>query len=294
MTMNSELARLDIIANIERMRAPASLTEGLELTESQQNTVAMAVADIETQGFAICENFLGSEVLERLRTELAPIFAITGNRETRGKGRWSGTQTVHVHNLFGKTRAADEVAIDPVVLSILESVLGPQFQMSVGTAMNPGPGADAQGFHQDDGHWPIPRPHAPLVANTLIALDDFNPTNGGTRLVPGSHKWTDPVDQKTEYVSVEMKAGSLLVWDGALWHAGGANSSQDQARRSINLNYNLAWLRQQENQYIGIPRSVLLKLPERLQRLLGYQKTNNLCGGVDYQDPLEYLRSVHD
>ena len=83
---------------------------------------------------------------------------------------------------------------------------------------------------------------------------------------------------------------SLLIWDGAVWHAGGANHSADLRRRSINLNFNLSWLRQQENQYIGIPREVVLAMPERLQRLLGYNKVNHLCGGVAYQDPLDYFR----
>ena len=89
-----------------------------------------------------------------------------------------------------------------------------------------------------------------------------------------------------------MPAGSLLVWDGAVWHAGGANRTADEVRRSMNLNYNLAWLRQQENRYLGVPRDTLLNLPERLQRLLGYRKTNHLCGGVDYQDPLGFLGST--
>ena len=98
---------------------------------------------------------------------------MTGDRVNRTKRSWPGVQTVHVHNLFGKTRAADDIAIDPVALFIVEGVLGSSFQMSVGPAMCPHPACDAQGFHQDDGHWPIPRPNAPLVANTLVALDDF-------------------------------------------------------------------------------------------------------------------------
>ena len=110
-------------------------------------------------------------------------------------------------------------------------------------------------------------------------------------VVPGSHKWNKPVEQNAEVVYAEMPAGSVLVWDGALWHAGGGNTTRDQRRRSINLNYNLSWLRQQENQYLGIPRDVLLSLSERLQRLLGYNYSS-YCGGVDYQDSLEYLKKL--
>ena len=91
-----------------------------------------------------------------------------------------------------------------------------------------------------------------------------------------------------------MPAGSLLVFDGALWHAGGGNSTKDKRRRSINFNFNLSWLRQQENQYVGIPRDVWLSLPEKLQRLLGFQKVNFLYGSVDYTDPLMYFKEHAD
>lgn len=121
--------------------------------------------------------------------------------------------------------------------------------------------------------YPLARPHAPFVANTLIALDDFTEANGATRIVPGSHNWSVPVDPKREVTYAEMPAGSLLVFNGSLWHAGGGNRTSDQRRRSINLNYTLSWLRQQENQYIGIPRETWLALPEKLQRLLGSRST---------------------
>ena len=91
-----------------------------------------------------------------------------------------------------------------------------------------------------------------------------------------------------------MPAGSLLVFDGALWHGGGSDITQDQRRRSIYLNFNLSWLRQQENQSVGIPRHLWLELPERLQRLLGFQKVNFLYGSVDYTDPLVYFKAPPD
>lgn len=51
---------------------------------------------------------------------------------------------------------------------------------------------------------------------------------------------------------------------------------------------------QQENQYVGIPRNEWLKMPEKLQRLLGFQKVNFLYGSVDYTDPLTYYLSHPD
>ena len=290
---------MDYVERVNSLKPPRPLTDGLEIDQSGLARVKKAVQEVERQGFTIVRNFLSDRELSEIRERMAPIFELTGTRnakDLRGGNRkgYDGVQTVHVHNLFAKTRAVDGIATDPLLLLIIEGVLGPLFQMSVATAMCPDPGVDPQGFHQDDGHYPLPRPRPPFIANTLVALDDFTESNGATRLVPGSHRWTDPVNQDTEYVIAEMPAGSLLVFDGALWHAGGGNCTDDKRRRSINLNFNLSWLRQQENQYVGIPRHVWLALPEKLQRLLGFQKVNFLYGSVDYTDPLVYFKEHAD
>ena len=290
---------MDYVERVNSLRPPRPLTEGLEVDATNAARVKKAVEDVERQGFAIIQDFLSTQDLDAIREQMAPIFEMTGTRnanDSRGSHRrgYFGVQAVHVHNLFAKTRAVDDIAIDPLLLLIIEGVLGPSFQMSVATAMCPDPGVDPQGFHQDDGHYPLPRPRPPFIANTLVALDDFSESNGATRLVPESHRWTHPVNQEEGFVVAEMPAGSLLVFDGALWHAGGGNSTKDQRRRSINFNFNLSWLRQQENQYVGIPRDVWLSLPEKLQRLLGFQKVNFLYGSVDYTDPLVYFKEHAD
>lgn len=288
--MTDRFDKKDYVRRVASLTAPIPLTQGLELTTADAERVRQAVSDVASNGYAIVPDFLSADQLAKTVDEMAPIFDMTGDRDATKGGRHSGIQTVHVHNLFAKSRAVDDIAIDPVLLMIIEGVLGQQFQMSVATAMCPDPGVDPQGLHQDDGHYPLPRPRPPFIANTLIALDDFTEANGATRFVPGSHLWTQPVEQDTDVCFAEMTAGSLFVFDGALWHAGGGNTTKDQRRRSINLNFNLSWLRQQENQYVGIPRDVWLAMPERLQRLLGFQKVNFLYGSVDYTDPLVYFK----
>ena len=208
-------SKSDNIKRVESLAAPPPLTHGLELDSADAARCERAVAEVDEFGFAIVPDFLGPERLATLQEQLAPIFELTGTRDTRkrqGHVRpgYGGLQTVHVHNLFAKTRAVDEIAIDPVLLLIIEGVLGPLFQLSVATAMCPDPGVDPQGLHQDDGHYPLRRPRPPFIANTLIALDDFTRANGATRVVPGSHRWTERVEQEMEATYAEMPAGSLL------------------------------------------------------------------------------------
>jgi len=290
MNRDPESIKSATVKRVKALSAPKPLTHGLDPDHRNREVIDKATAEVKELGYSIIPGFLSKQRLNRLRNDLAPIFEQSGIRNADQGGRYSGLQTVHVHNLFAKTRAVDEIAIDPVLLLIIEGILGSLFQLSVGTAMSPQPGVDPQGLHRDDGHYPLARPRPPFIANSLIALDDFTQENGATRIAPGSHKRTEDIKPNTDVIFAEMPAGSLLVFDGALWHAGGGNRTKDQRRRSINLNFNLSWLRQQENQYVGIPRTEWLKMPERLQRLLGFQKVNFLYGSVDYTDPLVYFK----
>ena len=241
---------------------------------------------IREDGYTVVPDFLDEETVRRLCTDMAPVFDDIGSRMTEEYGQ----QTVHTHNLLAKTRAVDDVLLDNRLLGLIEAVLGPDFQISGVAAMRPAPGDRRQRMHQDDGHYPIPRPHPPLIVNTLIALDPFTRENGATEVVPDSHRSVDRVDQEAPTVSVEMPAGALLLWEGALWHRGGGNSTADAYRRSINVNFNLAWLKQRENQFIGVPPEVVVRMPEKLQALIGYKLTNFGLGTVDYRNPIETVR----
>src|SRR4051812_3849856 len=85
-----------------------------------------------------------------------------------------------------------------------------------------------------------------------------------------------------------MPKGSVLVWDGALWHGGGANRT-DERRYGIAMNYCAGFIRQQENQQLGIPAEVARRFPTRLQQLLGYDVYSGLIGHIDKQRPLDLL-----
>ena len=60
-------------------------------------------------------------------------------------------------------------------------------------------------------------------------------------------------------IPAEMRAGSVLVWDGSLWHGGGANHTGER-RVGIAMNYCAGFIRQQENQQLGIPREIGARL----------------------------------
>ncbi len=248
--------------------------------------IETAARRVREDGYTVEPGFLDEAMLEKLRRDLAPVFDAVESRMTDDYGQ----QTVHVHNLLAKTRAVDELLMDDRLLGLVEAVLGPDHQVSGVAAMRPGPGDRPQRMHQDDGHYPLPRPHVPLIANTLIALDPFTVENGATEIVPGSHRLAGPIDPDVATSTVEMPAGAMLLWDGAVWHRGGGNSTRQGFRRSLNFNFNLAWLKQRENQFVGVPWEVVVEMPEKLQALIGYKLTNHNLGTVDYRNPIETVK----
>jgi ectoine hydroxylase-related dioxygenase (phytanoyl-CoA dioxygenase family) len=152
------------------------------------------------------------------------------------------------------------------------------------------PGERAQPIHADDQLVPLPKPHVPIVCNTMWALTDFDEANGATRLVPGSHSGRDNPTYGSEPASLPalMRKGSVLVWHGSLWHGGGANRTA-KVRIGIAMNYCAGWIRQQENQLLGIPREVARGFSPRLRELVGYGVYRGLMGHIDKRSPVELL-----
>ena len=87
-----------------------------------------------------------------------------------------------------------------------------------------------------------------------------------------------------------MTRGSVLFYSGSVYHGGGANRS-DATRIGLNITYNVAWLRQEENQYLSVPREVAETLPTDLLRLMGYDRGAYALGYIDdLRDPIEAVR----
>lgn len=244
--------------------------------------IGETVDHILKDGFAVVEDFLSHEQVEGVRRAFNTEVPIT---EMRAIGTSTG-RTWRAHNLLAKTRSADFIILDPRVRAVVEGVIGRYNQVNIATLFNTLPGETKQALHQDDGLWPIPRPHPAFLCNLLIAFDDFTAEKGATHVVPGSHLWTQPVDQNVESIQVEMKSGSVLFWEGGLWHGGGANRTKDQERMGFFVSHLVSYMRPSDLQLVSVPREVARTLPKKLQRLLGYYPFGN---GVDGRDPLQTL-----
>ncbi len=191
----------------------------------------MTIEDIKDQmaddGYAIIPEAIGSDQVAWARSELEAIVAST----PVGRDDFEGHLTRRVYGLFGKTRSLDALAVHESVLGVLDGVLG-HYQLSAPTGISIGPGETAQPLHPDDALYPVPRPHAEIVVNVMWPLQDFTAANGATRIVPGSHRWTDErPGPQAETVTVEIPAGTALIYTDSIWHGGGANLSDRRSSR---------------------------------------------------------------
>jgi len=242
------------------------------------------VAAMDDQGYAVVEHVLSSDEVARVRADLTRVLA----EVPYGRNEFEGYHTRRIYNLFGKTRAFDEIALHPLLLGVLDRVLG-HYQFSAPVGIEIGPGEAAQVLHQDDLIYPLPWPHDQVVVNSMWAFDDFTEANGATRMVPGSHRRAEfPYSNDLPTVSVEMPAGSVVFYPGTVLHGGGANRT-DSPRLGVILEFVAAWLRAQENHVIGVPWSVARTLPPRLQELLGWNVYPPFVGNVDGRDPRKFL-----
>jgi ectoine hydroxylase-related dioxygenase (phytanoyl-CoA dioxygenase family) len=248
-------------------------------------TADQVLAALEQQGLAVVERFLSADDVRAKKDDLERVIASVPT----GRNSFEGFATRRIYALFAKTRRFDAQAIDPMLLAVVERLLGPGFLLSAPTGISIGPGEAAQRLHRDDAVYPVARPHAELVINTMWALDDFTPENGGTLVVPGSHRWlADRRATDAEVTAATMPAGSVLFYVGSLLHAGGANRTM-APRLGVILEYCAGWLRPQENHFLGVPKTIVRELPERLRELLGYGIHGSFLGYVDGRHPGKFL-----
>jgi ectoine hydroxylase-related dioxygenase (phytanoyl-CoA dioxygenase family) len=248
---------------------------------------ARHIERVRRDGYTIVENAIEPELIEALNTALTRLeHELDAKPAMNG---FEGHRTVRIYNLLARDPLFARVPVHPSVLPIVEGVLDPGCLISSLSSIAIDPGEIAQPIHADDMVIPLEKPHASIVCNSMWALTDFTAANGATRLVAGSHKRGNP-DYGGTYDSIpaEMPKGAVLIWDGSLWHGGGANTTGER-RTGIAMNYCAGFIRQQENQQLGISPETVRGFSPRLRELVGYGVYQGLIGHIDKQSPAQLL-----
>lgn len=251
-------------------------------------TVDEHAANIAREGFTIVEDAIAPEMVDRLVSAIDALHAELS--VSPAHNIFEGLHTLRVYNLLARGKVFEEVAVHEALLPIVEAVLDRGCLVSSLSSITIMPGETAQPIHADDQLIPLPKPHVPLVCNTMWALTDFTEANGATRLVPRTHTADRSPDfgDPHETIGAVMKRGSVLVWNGSLWHGGGANETAER-RIGLAMNYCVGWMRQQENQQLGIPLEIAKTFSPRLRKLAGFGLYRQLLGHVDKCSPVDLL-----
>jgi ectoine hydroxylase-related dioxygenase (phytanoyl-CoA dioxygenase family) len=251
-------------------------------------TLDAHVDAVARDGYTIIEDAIEPELVDALNADLRRLE--DGLAVEPSDNSFEGAYTIRIYNLLAFGKIYEAIPVHDHVLPVVERVLDPGCLVSSLSSISILAGETAQPIHADDQLIPLPKPHVPTVCNSMWALTEFTEANGATRIIPGSHLADCSPEYGSPYDSIaaEMAAGSVLVWHGSLWHGGGANTT-DERRVGLAMNYCAGWIRQQENQQLGIPREVAAGFSPRLRQLCGFGIYSGLIGHINKHDPAEML-----
>jgi hypothetical protein len=188
-----------------------------------------------------------------------------------------------------------EVLVNDIVIAITKSVLGAGLTNAFYSGNTALPGIEArQPPHADMGQlWPdleVATPPYSLVINVLPV--DVSPHNGSTEIWPGTHLDTSVVIQHGDIkvapdrlearrkvsppFQYSARAGSVVIRDMRLWHAGMPNYS-DQPRPMIAMIHNVSWWTALEP----------LTFPKGTEVLFEHPDLTTVARFVD--EPIDYL-----
>ncbi|MEM5516404.1 phytanoyl-CoA dioxygenase family protein [Henriciella sp. AS95] len=234
-----------------------------------------AASNVRNHGICLIANVLSSQQLERAHHAVYDAAEHDETRDHIDQFELDYDDKNHrIWNLLSLNSVFVELAEHPTVLHLLRAVLGWPCLLSSFSANIAYPGGDAGALHADQffvpGVW-----DRPLSLNIGWAIDDFTLENGATHFVPGSHRLkrspTSQESQSQNGIQGIVPAGSLIAFEGRLWHKTGANRSKNQARAGLFANYVTNIYRTQENMFLSVNPLVVQMASRELQVLLGYR-----------------------
>lgn len=196
----------------------------------QQLSKASARQLVE-DGFLIIPDVLSGQVLTDLAAAYDEVMANGSGPDFK-----VASTTTRMFDLVNRGPAFDSIYVYQPLLEACGHVIGAPFKLSSLLGRTLRAKTPAQDLHAD-----LPRnsEDAPMVG-FIVMLDPFTADNGATRFVPGSHNWIDLPGDRISNLRSDWpgeilacgNAGSIIVFNGAIWHGHTANMTS-HPRRSI-------------------------------------------------------------
>ncbi len=171
----------------------------------------------------------------------------------------------------------------PLVDRLLTRIMGENFGLGCAHGSIVHTGGGLQELHIDQGGIPMPYPPYPFGSLIIWCYTDFNLDNGGTYLVPGSHRTASGsnlfhggadlmqlVDSEPGLVALCAPPGTCVVTDTRMLHCGGRRQAPG-TRYAMRCHYNRSFIRalhEQANANVHVPDEVYERLSPRLKQMM--------------------------
>lgn len=211
--------------SIEQMLRECGVTESTLLPTEKEA--------LDREGYVVFRNVVDADWLDLLKAAFESASATSAVKE-------SGTK--HANDLVNLDLGFENVYTHPRLLAAVHQILRVPFTLAQMNGREPLPGYGQQGLHAD---WSARARGEPYrIVTSIWLLDDFTKDNGATRLVPGTHRLltpppkslADPASRHTDQKVIVAPAGSVLVFNGHLWHSGTRNTT-DLRRRVLQCSF---------------------------------------------------------
>ena len=189
----------------------------------------------------------------------------------------------HVWSLVNKgdvfnrcmTHDTDAIQAGLLIELLLDEMLGSGWHHLSYIANISFPGCHPQGMHQDQGLVGAYKfLDAPVLVNTVYVLQDVDEVNGGTLVIPGSHRryieGNGTFGKLPPPINLEAPAGTVMLMDGRVLHGGAVNRSDD-LRYIITNSVVRPFIRQQESFHLTIRPEILANASEKFLWRCGFQ-----------------------
>lgn len=236
-----------------------------------ESALDQAAEQVRNLGYAIIDSGYAAPELQSISEE----FNRTREHyvETYGESKLRSLNEFHTIRspLTHGGEAFLRLALNEHLLSILKKLISGKFILNQQNGViNP----PQETYNQGAWHRDLPYQHfistKALAINALYCVDDFTFENGATFVLPASHKSEDfPSSNyvKKNAIQVEAKAGSFILLDCMVFHAGGFNNTHSP-RRAVNHVYNIPYFKQQ----INIPINMKgIDLSSEARDILGFK-----------------------
>jgi ectoine hydroxylase-related dioxygenase (phytanoyl-CoA dioxygenase family) len=237
-----------------------------------KDVLSLTYEIIEGNGYVLIPDVLSPTQAEEARSM---VLKLAEKEKLEGKVLLDDKRE-RVYGLIYKGEIFELMVQHPIVITVVESILGYDMILGGFSAHILNPGATNMGVHVDYPYWTMkpPFPAYPVMEIQVIwIVEDFTEENGAPVFAPGSQKSCSPPDL-AEFSKISQKltakAGSVVISHGLCWHDTSVNSSK-QPRVSILANYAPKYVRPLEDPLRDMKQEVLDHASPKLRQLLGLE-----------------------